>query len=159
MGEPVLVAEAIPILSEEKYKIKLKRKILDKEFEMTCVSMGNPHAVILVDNVEKFPIKVYGPMIEKEGVFPEKINVEFVQIIDKEHIKMRVWERGSGETLACGTGDCASTVACILNELIEPKITVQLTGGNLEVEWNRKNNHVYMTGPAVTVFKGEWIND
>ena len=120
--------------------------------------MGNPHAVTIVDNVSDFDVKKYGSILEVNEVFPNKTNVEFVEIVDKDNIKMRVWERGTGETLACGTGACSSVVAGYLNNFTNRKVNVELLGGNLGVEW-RSNNHIYMNGPAVTVFKGEWINE
>ena len=118
-----------------------------------CIN-GNPHAITIVDDTKNFDVEKYGKVLEVDEVFPNKTNVEFIQIVDKEHIKMRVWERGAGETLACGTGACATLVACHLNELTSNKATIQLLGGNLEIEWNKKDNHVYMTGPAETVFEG-----
>ena len=123
-----------------------------------CVSMGNPHAVTFVNNIKNFKVAEYGPILENADIFPEKANIEFVEVVDKNNIKMRVWERGSGETLACGTGACSSVVASRLNGYTDRKVNVQLLGGNLEIEW-KPNNHVYMTGPAVTVFKGEWIDE
>ena len=117
--------------------------------------MGNPHAITIVENVKDFDVEKYGKVLEVDKVFPNKTNVEFIEIIDKNNIKMRVWERGAGETLACGTGACASVVACALNDLTEHKVNVELLGGMLEIEWSKEDNHVYMTGPAVTVFEGE----
>ena len=155
MGEPILNPEMIPVISSENPVKDLKLKALDKEFIFTCVSMGNPHAITVVKDTEKFDVETYGRILEVDKAFPNKTNVEFVQIVDKEHIKMRVWERGAGETLACGTGACASVVACNLNDYINKKCTVTLLGGNLFIEWNEKDNHIYMTGPATTVFDGE----
>ena len=119
--------------------------------------MGNPHAITVIRNVKDFDIERYGKVLEIDKVFPNKTNVEFIEIVDKKNIKMRVWERGAGETLACGTGACASTVACVLNGLTDNKVNVKLFGGVLEIEWNKKDNHIYMTGPAVTVFEGELL--
>ena len=119
--------------------------------------MGNPHAVTVVDNVTDFDVKKYGSILEVNEAFPNKTNVEFVEIKDPENIKMRVWERGTGETLACGTGACASAVACNLNGLTKNNVNVELLGGNLNIELG-EDNHVYMTGPAVTVFEGELNN-
>lgn len=153
MGEPILSPEKIPVLSKGKIAKNLKIKSCDKIFYFTCVSMGNPHAITIVENVEKFDVKKYGENIEINKIFPNKTNVEFVEIIDKEHIKMRVWERGTGETLACGTGACATAVACNLNNLTSRHVFIKLLGGILEIEW-KEDNHVYMTGPAVTVFEG-----
>lgn len=154
MGEPILSPKEIPVISNEDIVKNLKLKALDKEFIFTCVSMGNPHAITIVENTEKFDVEKYGKILEVDKAFPNKTNVEFVQIIDKNNIKMRVWERGAGETLACGTGACATAVACNLNGLTDRKVKIELLGGTLEIEWNEKDNHVYMTGPAVTVFEG-----
>ncbi len=175
MGEPILEAEKIPvqntILSKaseadieqnkittqslEKEYNKVNVKALDKEFNLTCVSMGNPHAISYVQNVDDFEVEKYGPIIEKDEHFPRKVNVEFIELIDRNHLKMRVWERGAGETLACGTGTCASVVASCLNGLTDRCVNVKLLGGNLKIEWRKTDNHVYMTGPARTVFTGE----
>lgn len=157
MGEPILEPKNIPVISEEKIVKNLKIKAIDKEFKFTAVSMGNPHAITLVEDVKSFDVKKYGEVIEIDSKFPNKTNVEFIEILDKDNIKMRVWERGAGETLACGTGACASVVACILNNLTNRKVKVELLGGFLEIEWNQEDNHVYMTGPAVTVFEGELL--
>lgn len=155
MGEPILNAERIPVVSKEEIVKNLKIDALDKTFKFTCVSMGNPHAITYIENVANFEIEKYGPIIEIDGHFPKKTNVEFIEKVDKNHIKMRVWERGSGETLACGTGACASVIASIINGFTDRKVVVELLGGNLEIEWNQQDNHVYMTGPATTVFEGE----
>lgn len=154
MGEPILEPKKIPVLSEEKIVQNLELKAVDKNFKFTCVSMGNPHAITIVDNVAEFDIEKYGKVLEVDKVFPQRTNVEFIEIIDDEHVKMRVWERGAGETLACGTGACATAVACALNNLTQRNVKVELLGGILEINWNEKDNHVYMTGPAVTVFEG-----
>lgn len=157
MGEPILNAEEIPVVSREKIVKNLEIQVLDRNFKFTCVSMGNPHAVTYIEDVADFEIEKYGPIIEVDGYFPKKTNVEFIEKVDRNHIKMRVWERGSGETLACGTGACASVVASILNGFTDRKVVVELLGGNLEIEWNEEDNHVYMTGPATTVFEGELV--
>lgn len=154
MGEPIFEAEKIPVVSSEKMAKNLKLEIEERKFNFTCVSMGNPHAITFVENVEDFEVEKYGSKIEVNERFPQKINVEFIEIVNKNYIKMRVWERGSGETLACGTGACASVVAGIINNLIERKVTVELLGGILEIKWNKEDNHVYMTGPAVTIYEG-----
>jgi len=161
MGAPILEATKIPVSSSAKIedkKVKAEVKVKNKKIELTCVSMGNPHAVTFVNNIKNFKVAEYGPILENADIFPEKANIEFVEIVDKNNIKMRVWERGSGETLACGTGACSSLVASSLNGYTDRKVNVQLLGGNLEIEW-KPNNHVHMTGPAVTVFKGEWIDE
>ena len=157
MGDPILDAEKIPVISTEKPVKNLELKILDKEFKFTCVSMGNPHAITIVKDASEFDVKKYGKEIEINTAFPRRTNVEFAQIIDQHTIKMRVWERGAGETLACGTGACATTVACVLNGLTNRKVKIELLGGSLEIEWKKENNHVYMTGPATTVFEGEIV--
>ena len=158
MGEPILDPEKISVNAKETPVKGLKIEAIDKIFEFTCVSMGNPHAITIVENTEKFDVEKYGKVLEVDQIFPKKTNVEFIQILDKKHIKMRVWERGAGETLACGTGASASVVACVLNKLTDRNVLVELLGGNLEIEWNEKDNHVYMTGPAVTVFEGELLD-
>lgn len=157
MGIPKYESECIPVISNTKIAKNLKIEILDKIFDVTCVSMGNPHTVIFVDDVDSFDVKKYGELIEKNEMFPQRTNVEFVEIKDNSNIKMRVWERGTGETLACGTGACASVVACVLNGLTSRNVRVQLLGGNLDILYN-DNNHVYMTGPAKTVFEGKLVD-
>ena len=157
MGEPILNPEEIPVISREKIVKNLEIQVLDRSFKFTCVSMGNPHAVTYIDDVADLEIEKYGPIIEVDGYFPNKTNAEFIEKVDRNHIKMRVWERGSGETLACGTGACASVVASILNGFTDRRVVVELLGGNLEIEWNEEDNHVYMTGPATTVFEGELV--
>lgn len=154
MGEPILEAEKIPVISNEKPVKNLILNAQGKEFKFTCVSMGNPHAITIFDNTEKFDVEKYGKVLEIDKAFPRKTNVEFAQILDRNNIKMRVWERGAGETLACGTGACATAVACNLNGLTDRRVNIELLGGTLQIEWNEEDNHVYMTGPAVTVFEG-----
>ena len=155
MGEPILEAEKIPVISKEQPVKNLELEVENKKFKFTCVSMGNPHAITIVENTKEFDVEKYGKILEVDKAFPKKANIEFAQIIDKENIKMRVWERGAGETLACGTGACATAVACNLNGLTDRKVNIELLGVTLNIEWNEKDNHVYMTGPAVTVFDGE----
>ncbi len=157
MGEPILEPKEIPVISEENSVKNLKLKAEDKELVFTCVSMGNPHAITIVDSTKEFDVEKYGKVLEVNKAFPNKTNVEFIEIVDKNNIKMRVWERGAGETLACGTGACASVVACVLNNLTKRNVNVELLGGKLEIEWNKNDNHVYMTGSAVTVFEGELL--
>ena len=158
MGAPELKPENIPVIADAGKDNLISEPITvrGKEYKMTCVSMGNPHAVVFMDDVENLEIEQIGPYFEKHELFPNRINTEFVQIIDRKNVRMRVWERGTGETLACGTGCCATVVACILNGLTDETITVKLLGGELEIEWDRENNLVYMTGPAVTAFEGEY---
>ena len=155
MGEPILEPEKIPVKSNE-YPVKnLGLKAADKEFNFTCVSMGNPHAITFIkEDVNTFDICKYGKILECDEAFPNRANIEFVNILDEKTLKMRVWERGAGETLACGTGACGVAVAAILNNYTQRKVTVKLLGGDLEIEWNKEDNHVYMTGSATTVFEG-----
>lgn len=155
MGMPVLQAVQIPVVSDQERAVDIPIVVNDCEYRMTCVSMGNPHAVVFVDNVQEFPLEAVGPLFEHHKVFPNRINTEFVEVINETEVNMRVWERGTGETLACGTGACASTVACILNHKTEDAITLHLLGGDLKVRWDRNVNKVYMTGPARVVFDGE----
>jgi len=155
MGEPILEAEKIPVISTEKPVKNLELEAENKKFKFTCVSMGNPHAITIVENTKEFDVEKYGKVLEIDKAFPKKANIEFAQIIDRQNINMRVWERGAGETLACGTGACATAVACNLNGLTDRKVNIELLGGTLNIEWNETDNHVYMTGSAVTVFDGE----
>ncbi|MCI2000347.1 MAG: diaminopimelate epimerase [Clostridia bacterium] len=157
MGEPILKAEDIPVKSDKYPVIDEEIQILDKTFKFTCVSMGNPHAVTYVDNVSDFDVEKYGKVAEVDTHFPSKVNAEFVEKVSDDFLKMRVWERGAGETLACGTGTCATVVASVLKGLCKRTTTVQLLGGNLTIEWRESNNHVYMTGPARYSFEGEWL--
>lgn len=156
MGEPVLEAEKIPVAAEHSPVIAEPIMVEGKEWKMTCVSMGNPHAVVFVDDVVNFPIEKYGPHFENHVRFPKRTNTEFVQIISRKEVSMRVWERGSSETWACGTGTCATVMACILNGYTENKVLVHLRGGDLTIEYEPKSNHIYMTGPATEVFTGEY---
>lgn len=156
MGEPILEPEKIPVISNENPVKNLKLEGEDKDFTFTCVSMGNPHAVTFIkEDVNKFDICKYGAKLEVNKAFPKKANIEFINVIDDKTLKMRVWERGAGETLACGTGACAVTVSAILNGYTKRVVTVHLLGGKLKIEWNKNDNHVYMTGPATTVFEGK----
>ncbi|MBI5056897.1 MAG: diaminopimelate epimerase [Nitrospirae bacterium] len=181
MGEPVLEAEKIPVKIRRKSEVGKQKtedrrqktelnsslvtrhsslitnyplKVKDKEFKITCVSMGNPHAVIVVKDVGKFPVEQYGPIIENHRLFPNRTNVEFIQILNRKNIKMRVWERGAGETMACGTGASASAVASALLGLTGRKVTMHLPGGKLLIDWSAQDGHVHMTGDAVKVFDG-----
>jgi diaminopimelate epimerase len=172
MGEPILESEKIPVSlkaegrrqkAEVNSKLKIQNpkliinyplQLKDKTFKITCVSMGNPHAVIVVKDVRSFPVQLYGPMIEIHKFFPKRTNIEFIQILNRNNIKMRVWERGAGETMACGTGASASVVASALLSLTDRKVTIHLPGGKLLINWSQKDNHVYMTGDAVKVFEG-----
>lgn len=155
MGAPILEPFKIPVISEK--EIVLDEPILadGKEYRITAVSMGNPHAVTYIDDVKGLDIEKIGPQFEHHPIFPDRVNAEFVKVLDRHTVEMRVWERGAGETLACGTGACAVAVASILNGLTEDEVTVKLLGGDLKIYWNRKENLVYMTGPAEVVFDGE----
>lgn len=157
MGEPAFKNEDLPTFLDEKVTKDLNLEVETGVFRFTLVSMGNPHAVTFVENISKIPLEKYGPIVENDSIFPNRINVEFVEIKDKSHIKMRVWERGSGETLACGTGACAAVVAGGVNGYLDNEVKVELLGGTLRIKWDR-NNHVYMTGDAKTVFEGEIEN-
>lgn len=154
MGEPKLLRSEIPMKGDNTKVIAEPLKVAGKKMEITCVSMGNPHCVTFVDNVESFPVEVIGPQIENHPNFPARANVEFVEVIDKTQTRQRTWERGAGETLACGTGSCSSVVAGVLTERLNRKVTVHLRGGDLLIEW-MGDNHLYMTGPAEEVFEGE----
>ncbi|MDY5025431.1 MAG: diaminopimelate epimerase [Oliverpabstia sp.] len=155
MGAPILEPFKIPVISEK--EIVLDEPILadGKEYRITAVSMGNPHAVTYIDDVKGLDIEKIGPQFEHHPIFPDRVNAEFVKVLDRHTVEMRVWERGAGETLACGTGACAVAVASILNGLTEDEVTVKLLGGDLKIYWDRKENLVYMTGPAEVVFDGE----
>ncbi len=153
MGEPALEGRVIPVNLDGPVK-DFPLKILDREFKITCISMGNPHAVIVVDDVDRFEVNKYGPLIENHELFPKRINVEFIQTIDDRRVRMRVWERGAGETMACGTGASAVAVAANLKGLTGRSVEVELLGGSLMINWEKGDNHVYMTGPAVEVFEG-----
>ena len=167
MGEPILDAEDIPVRAKNSPVVAdtIRIPIDDRDsddsegqdpgvYEMTCVSMGNPHAVVYIDDTDSLDIEAVGPLFENHERFPNRTNTEFVEIIDEGHVKMRVWERGSGETLACGTGCCAVCVAGVLNGFTAPRLEVQVLGGSLLIEWDPEENIVWMTGPATTVFEG-----
>ena len=157
MGVPIFKPGHIPVTLDRKVSIVKDEpvKIHGAVYHITCVSMGNPHCIIYTDNIDSVPLHEVGPYIENASIFPERVNVSFVQTLDLSHIRMRVWERGTGETLACGTGCCATTVACVINGLTKHKVAVKLLGGELLCEWDTEANLVYMTGPAVSVFNGE----
>ena len=154
MGEPELKAEKIPVLLKGEPVIQAPVEALGQTFRMTCVSMGNPHAVIFTDDAESFDVHGVGAAIEVNPLFPRKTNVEFATVKSRDRLRMRVWERGSGETLACGTGACATLVAAVLNGLCERKAVLELNGGPLTVEWDPETNHVFQEGPAEFVFDG-----
>jgi diaminopimelate epimerase len=156
MGAPELLAEKVPVISEHETAVDEEIFVDGKNYHMTCVSMGNPHAVVFMDDVAKLQIEQIGPSFENHERFPNRTNTEFVKVIDDSHVEMRVWERGTGETLACGTGCCATAVACVLNKKTGNHVFVKVLGGEIEVEWDRDENLIYMTGPAETVFAGEY---
>ena len=156
MGRPMLCPAEIPVIANGESVIDMPIEVDGTEYRMTAVGMGNPHTVVFVEDVDGLEIEQIGPKFEHHPCFPNRVNTEFVKVLDRNTVKMRVWERGSGETLACGTGACAVAVACILNGLTENKVTVQLLGGDLLIEWDREQNKIYMTGPAEVVFDGVW---
>lgn len=157
MGSPCLKPEEIPVMACEGRDNVVSEaiEVQGRLYRMTCISMGNPHAVLFVEDTETAEVEKIGACLERHPRFPGRTNVEFVQVLDKQTIQMRVWERGTGETLACGTGACASVAACVLNGLTDSLVTVKLLGGQLSVEWDKENNQIYMTGPAAAVFEGE----
>lgn len=159
MGEPILLRDKIPMIGNPGMVIEEEIHVDGVKFPVTAVSMGNPHAVIYVEDVKNFPVEKYGPMIENHELFPKRTNVEFVEIVNEKEVIQRTWERGSGETLACGTGASAVTVAGVLTKKTARKLKVRLSGGDLTIEWNEKDNHVYLTGPAEEVFEGMWPDE
>lgn len=154
MGEPILKGTQIPTTIDQDLVKDHPIEADGREFRFTAVSMGNPHCVIYVDDAVNFDLNTWGPKLEKHPLFPNRVNVEFVTVKSRDYADMRVWERGAGPTLACGTGACATLVSSVLNGLTDRKATVSLKGGDLLIEWNEADNHVYMTGPAQEVFKG-----
>lgn len=157
MGEPVLDPELIPVSIYQHPVLKYPLSANGRIYPITCVSMGNPHAVIFLEDnsLSQLDLSVLGAPVENHPVFPQKTNTEFIEVVDRNTLNMRVWERGAGETLACGTGACASVVAAVLNGYCDRKVKVHLLGGDLDIEWRKENNHVYMAGEATTVFEGE----
>ena len=166
MGEPELIPAQVPVkasvlgLADDRREAIVAEplEIKGRSYDITCVSMGNPHCITFIgEDVRDFPLEAVGPVFEKHELFPERVNTEFINVIDKDHLRMRVWERGSGETLACGTGACAVAVSSILNGLVDRNqpVTVKLLGGDLNIFWDESDDQVYMTGPATTVFDGE----
>ena len=153
MGEPILEGRQIPVDTSGQI-IDQSLLVADTPYQITCVSMGNPHCVTFVENVESLELEKIGPKFEHHSFFPDRVNTEFIQIVSPTELNMRVWERGSGETWACGTGACAAAVAAILNNKSERQVTIHLRGGDLEIEWREEDKHVYMTGAAEEVFEG-----
>lgn len=154
MGSPILAAKDVPVVSDNETVVDEAIVVNGNEYKMTCVSMGNPHAVVFMNGVKDLDIEAVGPYFENHDRFPRRTNTEFVEIIDRGHVFMRVWERGTGETLACGTGCCATAVACILNGHTDNKVEVEVLGGRIQIEWDREANVIYMTGPAKVSFDG-----
>ena len=156
MGEPILQTNAIPVSTDKEMMINETVKFPSgRAYNITTVSMGNPHAVIFTGNIASLDLQKTGPEIENAAIFPNRTNTEFIELVSYDKLKMRVWERGSGETMACGTGACAAAVAGGLNKLSFRKVDIELLGGNLTIEWKVSDNHVYLTGDAVTVFEGQ----
>ncbi len=156
MGSPVFKPELVPVVAEGEKAVDEPIFVNGKEYRMTCISMGNPHAVVFMDDVKNLDIEAVGPGFEQHERFPNRVNTEFVKVLDRHTAEMRVWERGSGETLACGTGACAVAVACILEGYTEDEVKVKLLGGDLIIKWDQEADKVYMTGPAEVVFDGIW---
>ena len=160
MGEPVLKPDEVPVASvDEKIRLSQPFALEDKIFDITGVSMGNPHGVIFVDEINDNLVSGYGPKLEVASIFPQKANIEFAKIKSRSEIEMRVWERGSGETFACGTGACATAVAAVLNDLADREVDIKLRGGDLHIKWDPETNHVFMTGPAQFICDGEFYLD
>ena len=155
MGAPILKASQVPVVSDKERVVDETITVQGKEYQMTCVSMGNPHCIVPVEDVDGLEIEKIGPDFESHPIFPERVNAEFIKVMDPKTVQMRVWERGSGETWACGTGACAVAVACILNGWTEEEVQVKLRGGDLKIHWDREKNRVFMTGPAAQLFDGE----
>ena len=158
MGEPSVEPSRIPVMLEGEKVIAYPLQVFGKEWPITCVNMGNPHAVIFVNDPDTIDLPTVGGMIEHHPLFPRRTNVEFVRVIRRDMLQMRVWERGAGETLACGTGACAALVAAVLNGLADREAQIKLAGGNLQLSWDEGDNHVYQSGPATFVFDGEWTD-
>ena len=159
MGTPELNPKKIPVDLPGEIVLRHRLQIMGQTLFITCVNMGNPHAVLFVRDPEVIDLPTLGPMIEHHPLFPRRTNVEFVRVIDRGILQMRVWERGAGETLACGTGACASLVAAVLAGLSDRTVQMKLTGGNLQLQWSAEDNHVYQSGPAEFVFDGDWLGD
>lgn len=156
MGEPQLDRSLIPMLGEPGLVVNETLLVAGQPYQITAISMGNPHCIVFTGSLEDIQLSAAGRLLETHYVFPKKTNVEFVQILNPNEVRVKVWERGAGETLACGTGACAVAVAGVLNLLTARKVTVHLAGGDLEISWNEHDNHVYMTGPAEAVFTGDY---
>ncbi len=155
MGAPIFTAKDIPVIADSEEVIDQTLTVAGQTWQATCVSMGNPHCIVPVEDVDHFPIEQIGPQFEQLPIFPERVNTEFIRVIDRQHVQMRVWERGSGETFACGTGACAVAAACIRLGLTDEHVTIHLLGGDLEIWWDQQGGTLWMTGSATTVFEGE----
>ncbi|MDO4942701.1 MAG: diaminopimelate epimerase [Lachnospiraceae bacterium] len=155
MGAPITNPADIPAVSDKEIIVSEPIVVDGKEYKITCVSMGNPHGVLFVDRTDQIEIEKIGPKFEHHEMFPDRANIEFIQVVDRGHIKMRVWERGAGETLACGTGTCASVYACILNGYTDSSVDVELLGGTIHIDYDEEKNTIFMTGPAAVAFDGE----
>ncbi len=157
MGAPILQRERIPMIGKPGMVINEALRLDDgTTFDITSLSMGNPHLVVFVEDIDRFPVDKYGPLLENHPLFPNRTNVEFVKVISRKEVAQRTWERGTGETLSCGTGASAVTAACMLNKMTDRKILIHLRGGDLKIEWREDDNNIYLTGPTVEVFRGEW---
>ena len=156
MGEPILESKEIPCTFDQSPVVSQPIQVAGQSFDATCVSMGNPHCILFVPEATDELVHGVGPQIEHHARFPSRVNVEFVEVISRTELKQRTWERGSGETLACGTGASAVCVAGVLNQLTERRVVIHLLGGDLELEWDEASNHVFMTGPATEVYSGVW---
>ncbi|MFN0137758.1 MAG: diaminopimelate epimerase [Phycisphaerae bacterium] len=156
MGEPILDPQRIPVSLGGERAVNQPLPLREAILSMTCVSMGNPHAVMFVESLDEVPLHQWGPQVERHALFPQRVNAHWVQVVSREHVRMVTWERGSGPTQACGTGAAAVCVAAVLNRLTDRKITATLPGGDLLLEWVEASNHVFKTGPATEVFTGQW---
>ena len=156
MGKPVTKAEEIPVAAEGDPVLHYPITVQEKEYRISCASMGNPHATVYVEDTVSLDLEAIGPYFENHEVFPRRVNTEFVQLISRKHIRMRVWERGSGETWACGTGACACAYVSMLNGYVDNEVEVEMRGGSVVIRYDETDGHIYMTGPAVTTFEGEF---
>ena len=159
MGAPSLSPEQIPVRLGGKAVVGRETEIAGGRYAITCVSMGNPHCVIFVRDPDYVDLEQIGPLLENNAIFPQRANVEFVQVVSRDHLRMRVWERGAGETLACGTGACASIVAAVMTGRADRHVVMDLLGGSLTLDWSPDDGHVYQEGPAQFVFDGEWLGE
>jgi len=155
MGKPVTKAEEIPVVADADPVLHYPITVQGKEYRISCASMGNPHATVYVEDTVSLDLEAIGPHFENHEVFPRRVNTEFVQLISRKHIRMRVWERGSGETWACGTGACACAYVSMLNGYVDDEVEVEMRGGSVVIRYDKADGHIYMTGPAVTTFEGE----